>query len=98
MIRGIQEHLFAVLRDVVYVGNEINGNPKFDLRTSAGVTDAVFHILRNANVLQPITQPNVVVCWGGHSINRRNTNTPSWWATSSACAAWTSVPAAGRVP
>lgn len=70
MIRGIQEHLIAVLRDVVYVGNEINGNPKFDLSTSAGVTDAVFHILRNANVLQPVTQPNVVVCWGGHSINR----------------------------
>jgi predicted Rossmann-fold nucleotide-binding protein len=30
----------------------------------------VFHILRNANVMQPQRNPNLVVCWGGHSINR----------------------------
>jgi predicted Rossmann-fold nucleotide-binding protein len=70
MIKGIQEHLFAVLRDVVYVNDEINGNPKFDLNTSEGLTDSVFHILRNANILQPVTKPNLVVCWGGHSISR----------------------------
>jgi predicted Rossmann-fold nucleotide-binding protein len=35
-----------------------------------GITDAVFHILRNANVIQPQRNPNLVVCWGGHSINR----------------------------
>ncbi|RZI42721.1 LOG family protein [Herbaspirillum sp. HC18] len=70
MIKGIHEHLFAVLRDVLYVSDEINGNPKFDLTTTEGVTDSVFHILRNANVLHPITHPNLVVCWGGHSISR----------------------------
>jgi predicted Rossmann-fold nucleotide-binding protein len=70
MIKGIHEHLFAVLRDVVYVSDEINGNPKFDLKTSEGVTDSVFHILRNADVLHPMLNPNVVVCWGGHSISR----------------------------
>jgi len=70
MIKGIQEHLFAVLRDVIYVNDEINGNPKFNLDTSEGITDSVFHILRNANVLQPMTNPNLVVCWGGHSISR----------------------------
>ncbi|WP_296403508.1 nucleotide 5'-monophosphate nucleosidase PpnN [Zoogloea sp.] len=70
MIRGIQEHLVAVLRDVVYASTEISGSARFDYSTSEGVTDAVFHILRNANVLQPITQPNVVVCWGGHSIKQ----------------------------
>ena len=70
MIKGIHEHLFAVLRDVIYVNDEINDNPKFDLSTSEGVTDSVFHILRNANVLRPITHPNLVVCWGGHSISR----------------------------
>lgn len=70
MIRGIQDHLFAVLRDVVYISHEISGNPRFDFATPTGVTDAVFHILRNARVLQPITRPNVVVCWGGHSIKR----------------------------
>ncbi|MDD5250874.1 MAG: nucleotide 5'-monophosphate nucleosidase PpnN [Rhodocyclaceae bacterium] len=70
MLKGIQEHLFAVLRDVIYVDSEIIGNPRFDLKTPHGVTDAVFHILRNAGILRPMTQPNVVVCWGGHSINR----------------------------
>lgn len=70
MIKGIHEHLFAVLRDVIYVNDEINGNPKFNLKTTEGLTDSVFHILRNADVLQPMTNPNLVVCWGGHSISR----------------------------
>jgi predicted Rossmann-fold nucleotide-binding protein len=70
MIKGIHEHLFAVLRDVVFVSGEIIGNPKFELASTEGVTDAVFHILRNAGVLQPVTHPNLVVCWGGHSIGR----------------------------
>ncbi len=70
MIKGIREHLFAVLRDVIYANDEFVGNPKFDLSTSQGTTDAVFHILRNAEVLQPMINPNLVVCWGGHSISR----------------------------
>lgn len=70
MIKGIHEHLFAVLRDVIYVSDEINDNPKFDLHSSVGLTDSVFHILRNANVLHPMVNPNLVVCWGGHSIAR----------------------------
>jgi len=70
LIRGINEHLFAVLRDVIYVSDEINGNPNFDLQESAGITNAVFHILRNADILRPRTDPKRVVCWGGHSISR----------------------------
>lgn len=70
MIRGISEHLFTVLRDVIYNNDELNGNPKFSSRTSEGITDAVFHMLRNANLLKPGLDPNLVVCWGGHSINR----------------------------
>jgi predicted Rossmann-fold nucleotide-binding protein len=70
MIKGIHEHLFAVLRDIIYVSSEITDNPQFDLDSNDGITDAVFHILRNANVLQPQRNPNMVVCWGGHSINR----------------------------
>lgn len=70
MIRGISEHLFAVLRDIIFVSDEINDNPKFDLNVSEGISNAVFHILRNANILRPMTNPNLVVCWGGHSINR----------------------------
>ena len=34
------------------------------------ITEAIFHILRNASVLKPRIDPNVVVCWGGHSISR----------------------------
>ena len=70
MVKGIHEHLFAVLRDIIFVSDDIIGNPKFDLETSEGITDSVFHILRNANILQTQLSPNMVVCWGGHSINR----------------------------
>jgi pyrimidine/purine-5'-nucleotide nucleosidase len=70
IIKGISEHLFTVLRDVVYVSDEINDNPNIDLNTSEGITNAVFHILRNADILRPGTNPRLVVCWGGHSITR----------------------------
>jgi predicted Rossmann-fold nucleotide-binding protein len=69
IIRGISEHLFAVLRDIVYAANEIRIS-RLDLETGEGITDAVFHILRNAGVLHPMPHPNLVVCWGGHSISR----------------------------
>jgi len=68
MIRGIKEHLFAVLRDVIYIANEIIDSGRFDLANSAAVTNAVFHILRNARILDFKARPNLVVCWGGHSI------------------------------
>ena len=71
MIKGINEHLFAVVRDIIYINDEINTNPQFDLRSSIGITNAVFHILRNANILRPMTNPKLVVCWGGHSISRK---------------------------
>ncbi len=68
MIRGIKEHLFAVLRDVVFTSNEIMASGRFDLEDSASITNAVFHILRNAQLLECRMHPNLVVCWGGHSI------------------------------
>jgi len=71
MIKGINEHLFSVLRDVIFVSDEINASPNFDLDTSEGITNAVFHILRNANIMQPKDDPKLVVCWGGHSISRK---------------------------
>jgi predicted Rossmann-fold nucleotide-binding protein len=70
MIKGIHEHLFAVLRDILYVNEQVTNNPRFDLGSSGGLTEAVFHILRNADVLRPMISPNIVVCWGGHSISR----------------------------
>lgn len=69
MIKGIQEHLFTVLRDILFIHGEIEESPKFDLSSSQGISDAVFHILRNANLLRPQVNPNLVVCWGGHSIS-----------------------------
>lgn len=71
MIQGIKEHLFSVLRDVIYVSDKITDNTKIDLTTSEGTTNAVFHILRNTDILRPNTIPNLVVCWGGHSIKRK---------------------------
>src|SRR5690625_1066727 len=41
MIRGISEHLFTVLRGVVFASTELHGNPQFDMNTSEGITDAV---------------------------------------------------------
>lgn len=71
MIQGIKELLFAVLRDIIYVSNEITDNPLFDTLSSDGITDAIFHILRNAGIFKPMRPPNIVVCWGGHSIGRQ---------------------------
>ena len=68
MIRGIKEHVFAVLRDVIFISNEIIESGRFDLNNPAAITNAVFHILRNARVLDFKSKPNLVVCWGGHSI------------------------------
>jgi predicted Rossmann-fold nucleotide-binding protein len=70
LITGINEHLFTVLRDVIYVHNKIVHSARFDLSQPSDVTNAVFHILRNAQVFVPGLQPNLVVCWGGHSIGR----------------------------
>ncbi|HVC30649.1 MAG TPA: nucleotide 5'-monophosphate nucleosidase PpnN [Steroidobacteraceae bacterium] len=70
MIRGIKEHLFAVLRDVVFIANEILAGSRFDLSDSAAITNAVFHVLRNSRLLDYKARPNLVVCWGGHSINK----------------------------
>lgn len=70
MIRGIQEHLFAALRDIIYTQDKIDRAGGFDITTGPGITDAVFRILRNAGVVRANTPPNLVVCWGGHSISR----------------------------
>jgi hypothetical protein len=70
MIRGIREHLFSVLRDLLYAHDDVLASPRFDLSRSEGITDAVFHILRNARVLRAHDEPRLIVCWGGHAIER----------------------------
>jgi hypothetical protein len=70
IIEGIRELLSAVIRDLVYFDSEISGRPHVDLESSTGITNAVFELLRNAGALMPEVEPNLVVCWGGHSIAR----------------------------
>jgi pyrimidine/purine-5'-nucleotide nucleosidase len=69
MIRGIQEHLFSALRDIVYTDFKITA-AQTQPPTSAQATNTVFRILRNARVVRPDQPPKMVVCWGGHSIPR----------------------------
>ncbi len=64
IIRGIREHLSAVLRDILFLNNRYKTMPN----SSEAITDATFDILRNANAILPETEPNLVTCWGGHSI------------------------------
>lgn len=70
MIRGIREHLFAVLRDLLYAHDDVLESKRFDLGSARGITDAVFHMLRNAQVLRTETERELIVCWGGHAISR----------------------------
>ena len=69
IIRGINELLVAVVRDIVYESTQLEQGG-FDLDDTVGLTHAVFEILRNARILKPQIDPNLVVCWGGHSISR----------------------------
>jgi predicted Rossmann-fold nucleotide-binding protein len=69
IIKGIQEHLFSVLRDIVYVNMHLADNQRLNLTNAIHITNLVFGILRNAGALVPGLEPNLVVCWGGHSIN-----------------------------
>lgn len=68
IIRGIQDHLFSVLRDIIYV-QSLQITKQLNLTHSVHITDLVFSILRNAGAVHPGIDPNLVVCWGGHSIN-----------------------------
>lgn len=70
MIAGVREHLFAVLRDIVYIANEIVESGRFDLHDPASITNAVYCIARNAGLLEAEHDTDLVVCWGGHSISR----------------------------
>jgi len=66
LVRGIAQLLFAVLRDIVFIDETIGFEPA-DL-SGDDVTQSVFDLLRNANALCFGRDPDLVVCWGGHSI------------------------------
>ncbi|TDQ59011.1 hypothetical protein EDC45_0803 [Mesocricetibacter intestinalis] len=70
IIRNIQYHLFAVLRDILFVhllNQRIN---PLDFQDGKHITNQVFSILRNAKALIVGEEPNLIVCWGGHSVNQ----------------------------
>src|SRR5690606_6391528 len=69
IIRGVAELLFATVRDLAYMAIELCPEYAADVESSAGITDAVFGLLRNARLLLP-SDPNLVVCCGVHSISR----------------------------
>ena len=68
IITGAREHLFSVLRDIVFVANDLNATLTLDESTSEGITEVVFRILRHADLVRPGVQHGLAVCWGGHSI------------------------------
>ncbi|MDP2745754.1 nucleotide 5'-monophosphate nucleosidase PpnN [Pseudomonas sp.] len=68
MIASTREMLFSALRDIVYTQSELE-NKRVDFGSSQGITDYVFHLLRNAHTLRAGVEPKIVVCWGGHSIS-----------------------------
>ena len=78
----IRRNLFSVLRDTLFIDSVSslyheykNGNDTGSLikvsenQRNSLTTDFVFAILRNANALLTDQDPNIIVCWGGHSIN-----------------------------
>ena len=70
IIEGLRQHLFAVVRDLVFAQNEVVDNERLNLDTSQGTTEAVFHILRHAGIFSKTGRHKVVSCWGGHAVNR----------------------------
>ncbi len=67
MIASTREMLFSALRDIVYTASELESK-RVDFESSEGISDYVFHLLRNAQSLHAGEEPRMVVCWGGHSI------------------------------
>ena len=66
IIKGIREQLSAVLRDILFISSRYLSMPQ--PRPSDVITHIVFDIVRNANSIQLNKEPNLITCWGGHSI------------------------------
>ncbi|WJG10417.1 nucleotide 5'-monophosphate nucleosidase PpnN [Aliiglaciecola sp. LCG003] len=67
LIKGVHEHLFAVLRDILHMADKYHFD-EGEISESRQLTDIVFDMLRHAEVIKVGSDPNMVVCWGGHSI------------------------------
>ncbi|MDE1483161.1 nucleotide 5'-monophosphate nucleosidase PpnN [Xenorhabdus bovienii] len=74
IIRSLQANLFAVLRDILFVHAQIDSAQKvhhLNMENGMHITNTIFSILRNAKALHLSEDPNMIVCWGGHSINEK---------------------------
>jgi pyrimidine/purine-5'-nucleotide nucleosidase len=65
LIEGIREHLYAVLRDFIWMSTQIGEQDP---------SSEVFQLLRNASVFQLGDKCGLAVCWGGHSISSAEYN------------------------
>lgn len=74
MVKGIREHLFSVLRDIIYTNSILKKSNNFQLDKSEDITNFIFHILRNSKIITQGKSPDIAVCWGGHSISRDEYN------------------------
>jgi predicted Rossmann-fold nucleotide-binding protein len=69
LIKGVHEHLFAVLRDMLYMGGKYNKALENLIKGQSKLTThVVFDMLRHAEAISQERPVNMVVCWGGHSI------------------------------
>ena len=90
MIASTREMLFSALRDIVYTESELSA--RIDLDSSQGITDYVFHLLRNARTLRPGIEPNMVVL--GRTLDQHRGIQVQQARRPWGCAAWMSAPAA----
>lgn len=70
LITGVHEHLFAVLRDMLYMNTKHEYRYANDIDLSEFTTHMVFDMLRHANAIATGDPANLIVCWGGHSIRK----------------------------
>lgn len=76
IIETLQHHLYSVLRDIVQINVYQDQLSQLMASSPAAkhltkqelITNGIFQILRNANALHSSREPNIAVCWGGHSI------------------------------
>lgn len=88
LIEGLRQHVFAVIRDLLFINSEIERTAKFDLESPDGITDAVFLMLRNAGVFQ---KPGVTRWWCvlvDMPFATKSTPTLSRWVMNVAFASW----------
>ena len=60
MIQGVKEHLFSVLRDIVFLDQALRFNPDFDFSSGTATTNSIFNILRNAQAIKAGIEQNKV--------------------------------------